>query len=199
MKKIILIFLVLALTLPICASADSSVTIDGVDFNIPEAYIGGNMTNNTYIVDSPYTFEIMSLGEYKNLRFNFGYDSLDDEVISVNETSIGDHSVVAIHANKTICDHDVITVYFQTGDTIFKISYNGSQITPEIEKIINNTPKSSVPSDVFYNELVVAQEGYVEDIEKEEKTIELEQAFDSAYEKKERDDSRFFFYYHKYN
>ena len=197
MKKIFLLIIILAFVLPACAGDNSTVDIDGVDFIIPEEYQGGDLSDTSYMKGSGFNFRILSLSSYKNLKFNFGSDSLDDDVLDINESYVGGHAAVVIYSNISACEHEVITIYFATGDTIFLVCYNGSEVTPEIEKMIENTPASSMSDETFYNKLADAQLEYAYDLEQEEQEIELERAVDNAIEKHQRDHSRFFFFYHK--
>ena len=197
MKRIILILLILAFILPICAGDNSTVTIAGVDFIIPEEYQGGDLSDTSYMKGSGYNFRILSLSNYKNLKFNFGSDSLNDGVLDIAESYVGGHAAAVIYSNISACKHEVVTIYFASGDNIFLVCYNGSEITPEIEKMIENTPASSMSDEIFYNKLADAQLEYSYDLEKEQREIELERTIDNALEKQQSGHSRFFFYYHK--
>ena len=198
MKKIILLIIILAFVLPACAGDNSTVDIDGVDFIIPEEYQGGDLSDTSYMKGSGFNFRILSLSSYKNLKFNFGSDSLNDDVLDITERYVGGHAAVVIYSNISSCEHEVITIYFATGDTIYLVCYNGSEVTPEIEKMIENTPASSMSDETFYNKLADAQLEYAYDLEQEEQEIELERAVDNAVEKHQRDHSRFFFYHKSY-
>ena len=197
MKRIIIILLILVFLLPVCAGAESTVNVDGVDFTIPQKYSGGELTDSCYMLNNAYTFRILSLASEKNLKLNFGYDSSSDDVLDIRESYVGGHNAVVIYSNKTICEHEVVSIYYACGDKIFVISYNGSEVTPEIEKMIENTPESSISGETLYNTLADAQLEYVYDLEQEENEIELENAIDNALEKHQSQHSRFFIFYHK--
>ena len=189
--------LILAFIAPICASDNTTVSVDGVDFAVPQEYSGGDLRDSSYMVDNAYTFRILSLSDYDNLKFNFGRDSLDEDVTDIVESCIGGHDAVVIYTDESACQHEVVSIYFAVGDKIFVISYDGSEVTPEIENMIENTPDSSMSGETFYNKLADAQLEYSYDLEQEKRGIELEDSIDNALDRHQSQHSRFFFFYHR--
>lgn len=195
-KKIItsiLVILILSMGLsmslnPVSAIDSSNwkeVTINGIDFKIPPKYNGGELIgedNNytTYMLETVFNFSISALNNQIDLVEVYGYESTIDELKNLSLKRIGGHDVVILHSYRSICEHDVIYLFYGIGDEIYAISYNGTKITPEIKEIIKNTPKSKMTKNELYKKLDDAQASYVE------KQIEYEEAYyyQEAYSRK---------------
>lgn len=186
-KKIITSILVililsmgLSMSLGSVSAIDSSnwneVTINGIDFKIPPKYNGGELIGDegnytTYMLETVFNFSISALNNEIDLVEVYGYESTIDELKNLSLKHIGGHDVVILHSYRSVCEHDVIYLFYGIGDEIYAISYNGTKITPEIKEIIKNTPKSNMTKNELYKKLDDAQASYVE------KQIEYEEAY----------------------
>lgn len=142
-----------------------TITLDSVKFSIPPQYQGGNPVNEnstTYMLDTVFDFAIQSLNTTSSLEHIYGYESTVDDIVSIKEKTIGNHDVIVITSNRTICNHYVTYAFFVIGNKIFSTSFNGREITPDISKMIENTPKQEISKKQFYKTLDQAQSNYLE-------------------------------------
>ena len=86
MKRFLLVIFIALLLVP-CVAAQN-VTIKGVDFEIPPQYNGGTLKENSYVYESGFTFRILVLDDYENLKFNYGSDISDENQITRQQNMV---------------------------------------------------------------------------------------------------------------
>lgn len=153
------IFLILVFFLLI--SQVSAVEIRGVDFEIPDEYSGGDLKSYGYIYNDENTFSILCMDYLMQKYAEWAYESSFSENIT-----IGSHDAVHYVDNRNVSH-----LIFSVGDSIFCISWNSSEITPEIEKLVYDSPDSNLTSSQFYSKLENELVEYEMDREIEEETV----------------------------
>ena len=183
MKRILVLFIISLLLIP--AVAAQNVTITGVSFEIPEQYEHGTAKPNSYVYESGLTFRILNVDNSKNLRLNFGSDIYDAD--SHEETSIAGHDAVVIsrHYNSKY----YTSLYFATGDHIFLICFNDTNVNDEIRDMISKTPEQTMSHDEFSSRLNQAANDYQDQLMQEEQDYNSEQ-----YYRNNKPTHRFFFF-----
>lgn len=171
MKRIILILIVLILA--VSPAVAQNVTIEGVSFEIPHEYENGRVTDSSYVYQSGFTFRILSLSHYPNLRFNFGSDYIDCD--SSEQTVIDGRDAYVIHDHYE--NRNYTTVYFPSGNTIFLICFNDTEVNAEIEELIASTPPQEMTHDEFGESLEKAVNDYQDQLAQEEAEYELEEIY----------------------
>lgn len=144
MKKILVIFTVAVLLITAVYGSDTTkININGVEFDLSEKYQNGETLNNSYRVEDEFSITDIS----DNVENQYGFwksDSDNSSKLTVDGR--------AVEFTKELYKGEYSShVFFTSGDKIFMIYFKGSEITPEIEKLITNTPKSDINSDTFYN------------------------------------------------
>ena len=131
-----------------CAYAsNSTVKINGIDFELPEKYQGGDVKSSGY--------------ELNNI---FSIICVDDNPINAiglwaAEKDFSEDLNIAGHPVRHYCQYNRYVnwnhshAYFASGESVYEISWTGSQIDADIEKLIKNTPKSKIDDDAFYGAL----------------------------------------------
>lgn len=188
-KKIIigicLSIIILSMSLNPIAATDSSdwkeINISGVNFKIPPKYANGNLVGNTYMLETVFDFSIASLNDNSSLKEIYGYESTIEELNDLKLKEVGGHDTVILHSYRSVCEHNVSYVFFAVGKNIFAISFNGDKITPEIEEIIKNTPKSKISKEILYKKLDKAQEDYVQEQMDYDEAYEYSESYREGY------------------
>ncbi|MCQ2964511.1 MAG: hypothetical protein MJ203_02980 [archaeon] len=188
-KKIIigicLSIIILSMSLNPIAATDSSdwkeINISGVNFKIPPKYADGKLVGNTYMLETVFDFSIASLNDNSSLKEIYGYESTIEELNDLKLKEVGGHDTVILHSYRSVCEHNVSYVFFAVGKNIFAISFNGDKITPEIEEIIKNTPKSKISKEILYKKLDKAQEDYVQEQMDYDEAYEYSESYREGY------------------
>ena len=183
MKKIIILLIILLIAIPLAAA--QNVTIKGVGFEIPHQYEHGTEKPTSYVYQSGLTFRILNLDDSKNLRINFGDDL--DGAKSVDETSIAGHDAVVILRQYN--SKPYTTVYFATGNQIFLICFNDTEVNDDIQNIISKTPEQTMSHDEFSSRLNQASSDYQSQIAQEEQDYMSEQ-----YSRNNKPVNRYYFF-----
>ena len=170
MKKILLSIIILLVFIP--ASAAGNVTIKGVDFEIPDKYDGGTLKDTSYVYESGFKFRILSLDDYKNLKFNFGSDITDSK--SYCQTSIAGHDAVVINGEYNSKPHT--TVYIACASKYFLICFNDTEVNDDIVNLISKTPEQNISSGEFYATLDGALNDYQKQLDEENQDYDYYQA-----------------------
>lgn len=157
MKRIFLMLIFFLLISPL-----SAVEIRGVDFEIPDKYSGGELKSYGYIFNNEDTFSILCIDFLMPTKF----DEWNIESLSSENITVGSHEAVH-YVNKKNISH----LIFSVGDSIFCISWNSSKITPEIEKLVNDSPNSNLTSQQFHSKLENELAEYAADKELEKEVI----------------------------
>lgn len=176
--KLALLLAILLVGLPCIYALDTSdwdeVTVNKVTLKIPEKFSNGTMNkdNTSYKHGEPFDFLIFSLIKYDNLKSMYGYSSTSDGLTDMEETEIEGHPAVVLYRHNDYYNHDYLEVFFATGEKIFRIHYNSSNVTDELTEIIKSTPESKMSKETFLDKLDTAQRDY--EREEFEKNLELD-------------------------
>ena len=161
-------------------ASDSStwrqVSVGDTQFRIPPKYDNATLESDTYLViDNVYTFAIRDIDSYEFLKDSYGDDSSSKYTIYDENKTISGHPAAIIYQEVSINQmdgtgyktYDVVEVYFQTGDSIYCISYNGTKLTSDVEEMIKHTPKPNDSNDLFYGKLERARDNYIQEYDEE--------------------------------
>ena len=91
-----------------------NITVNNVSFQIPPEYGGGDERDSSYLLTNVFTFGLVTLDNDKSLRNNYGYESTLDELYDVEELEIDGHHAVAFYSHRSIVNHDVTYLYFES-------------------------------------------------------------------------------------
>lgn len=153
MKKIFIIALMASLFMISAASAAdasdwSEIELCGETFKVPSSYSHGTYLSSSYEVGS---FRILCLDDM--LVDNYGFVLKD--AVKTEDLTIGGHHAKYIQYGKGYS-----RIYFDVGDSIYSISWFGSNITDEIREIISSSARPSYSSGEFYSTLDQASADY---------------------------------------
>ena len=158
------------------SSTWKKVTVGDTQFRIPPKYEKAILSSSTYLViDNIYTFAIRDIDSYEFLKDSYGDDASSSYTIYDENKTISGHPASIIYQEVSINQmngegyktYEVVNVYFQTADSIYCISYNGTKLTSDVEEMIKHTPKPSDSSDRFYEKLSRAKNNYLKEYEEE--------------------------------
>jgi hypothetical protein len=158
-----------------------NITAGNVDFQIPPEYGGGRNSSGDYVKDTVFDFGLVGLETDKSLRNNYGYESTLDELYDVEEMEIDGHHAVAYYSHRSICNHDVTYLYFESNKTFFALSYNGNEVNDTIKKIVSYSPKSAFTKEKFNEKLNTMQEDYIEEQREYEEAYAYEEGYRNGY------------------
>lgn len=145
MKKILIILIAILIFIScVHAQDNTTVEINGVSFEIPEKYQGGRTYKNGYSADY------------------FHLTCIDDDIpksigLWAHEKDYGENLTISNHPVKFYYQYNPHSkdnyshVYFASGNSIYEISRLGNNITPDIEKLIRDTPPSKINENKFYS------------------------------------------------
>lgn len=156
MKKI---FIILALTILLTGfayAADSTVDINGIEFKIPSKYTGGDLTGGEYKLNNIFSIRCID----DNVSNAIGLWAVEKDFSE--DINIGNHPVRHFCQHNRYVNGNHSHAYFTSGKSVYEISWVGDEITPEIEKLIEETPKSEIDDNAFYSALDKSVESYKE-------------------------------------
>ncbi|MGN0093218.1 MAG: hypothetical protein ACI37V_02065 [Methanobrevibacter sp.] len=178
----LIILLLFAGTAMISANSNSSnsktVKVDNVSFTLPQQYQSGNLTNNSYVIKNVFEFGILSLGDNRNLGSNLIDELYYSNLNSYEYTDIDGHYAFVTNSYKSSVKHNVTSIFFNTGDKIYLLSYNGNNLTPVIEDVIGSTPKSEMSRDEFVNLINSTYEEYAADEDSANEAYDYEKSYE---------------------
>ena len=147
MKKL-LIILSLAILLISCVNAqNNAVEINGIEFKLPEKYLGGELTNDKYEVEDNFSIKCID-GNVENEIGLWACEKDFEENLTI------DHHPVRHYCQYNQYLHENQShAYFTSKNSTYEITWMGEDIDTNIKNIIKNTPKSNINEDTFYNML----------------------------------------------
>ena len=161
---------------------DNAININGINFKIPDEYVGGDNLTDGYRYENIFSIRCID----DNIGNSIGLWAIEADYR--NDLTISNHPVRHYcQYNRYVWDNHS-HLYFASGDSFYEISWVGDNITPEIKKLINNTPKSKISGDAFNKTLDESI-----DIYKQEKIDRLNSDSKYIYAKSDNNDdnSRF--------
>lgn len=158
-----------------------NITVYNTNFQIPPEYGGGSESGGNYVKTNVFTFGLVALEDDKSLRNNYGYESTLDELYDVEELEIDGHHAVAFYSHRSIVNHDVTYLYFESNKTFYALSYDGNDVNDTMKKIISYSPKSKFSKEKFDEKLNQMQEDYIEDQREYEEAYAYDQGYRNGY------------------
>lgn len=156
MKKLIIILTLSLLLLSCVYAGDSTIKINDVEFKIPPKYQNGELSDNSYRLDNNFSIRCIDNNVAKAIGL-WAEEQEHSEDLTVNT-----------HPVRHFCQYNKYVkgyhshAYFSSRDSVYEISWTGKEITSDIEKLINNTPKSNMSNDDFYKMLDESYDTYKE-------------------------------------
>ena len=164
-----------------------NITVNDINFQIPPEYGGEEDTSGGYVFKNVFTFGLVNMDDDKYLRNNYGYESTNEENYDAEEMEIDGHHAVAFYSNRSIVNHTVTYLFFESNKTFYALSYDGDSVNSTMKKIVSYSPKSKLTKEEFDEKLNKAQEEYIEDQIEQEEAYEYEQAYRDGYNQGRRD------------
>lgn len=158
-----------------------NITVYNTNFQIPPEYGGGSESGGNYVKTNVFTFGLVALEDDKSLRNNYGYESTLDELYDVEELEIDGHHAVAFYSHRSIVNHDVTYLYFESNKTFYALSYDGNDVNDTMKKIVSYSPKSKFSKEKFDEKLNQMQEDYIEDQREYEEAYAYDQGYKNGY------------------
>ena len=192
-KKIIFLICVMGIVALLAIGATSAenndvntsdwvnITVNNVSFQIPPEYGGGDERDSSYLLTNVFTFGLVTLNNDKSLRNNYGYESTLDELYDAEELEIDGHNAVAFYSHRSIVNHDVTYLYFESNKTFYALSYDGNDVNDTIKKIVSYSPKSKFSKEKFDEKLNQMQDDYVKEQREYEEAYAYEQGYNNGY------------------
>ena len=159
----------------------ANITVNNVSFQIPPEYGGGSDSGGNYVKTNVFTCGLVALEDDKSLRNNYGYESTLDELYDVEEMEIDGHHAVAYYSHRSICNHDVTYLYFESNKTFYALSYDGNDVNDTMKKIVSYSPKSEFSKEKFDEKLNTMQEDYIEEQREYEESYAYDQGYKNGY------------------
>jgi hypothetical protein len=158
-----------------------NITVYNTNFQIPPEYGGGSDSGGNYLKTNVFTFGLVALEDDKSLRNNYGYESTWEENYDAEEMEIDGHHAVAYYSHRSICDHDVTYLYFESNKTFYALSYDGNEVNDTIKKIVSYSPKSKFTKEKFDEKLNKMQDDYIEEQREYEEAYAYDQGYNNGY------------------
>ena len=158
-----------------------NITVYNTDFQIPPEYGGGSDSGGNYVKTNVFTFGLVALEDEKSLKNNYGYESTWEENYDAEEMEIDGHHAVAYYSHRSICDHDVTYLYFESNKTFYALSYDGNDVNDTMKKIVSYSPKSNFSKEKFDEKLNKMQDDYIEEQREYEDAYAYDQGYNNGY------------------
>lgn len=189
MKKILIILTLTVMLSGFVWANSSDVEINGADFKIPSKYQGGDIKSDGYALDNTFSIRCVD----NNTVRAIGLWAIEKD--SSEDLNIAGHPVRHYCQYNKYVGGNHSHAYFASDSSVYEISWVGLQINGDIEKLIENTPKSKIDDDAFYGALDKSVEIYKE-LKKEQLNRDseynyLEAKYQSQSNQKQPDDTRF--------
>ena len=147
MKKIFIIAIIFLIIGCAYAQNNSTISINGVEFEIPDKYQGGELNNGKYQLDNVFSIRCID----DTLAESIGLWAQESDYTS--NLTIGNHPVRHYCQYNQYVKGNQSHAYFISGQSAYEISWTGSEIDSDIESLIKNTPDSKISADDFYDAL----------------------------------------------
>lgn len=185
MRKI-LIMLTLTIFL---AGSTYAIDINGVEFDIPSQYQGGEMDDGEYDLDNVFSIRCVD----DNVARAIGLWAEEQEFSE--DTNIENHPVRHYCQYNPYVRGNHSHAYFVSGKSVYEIAWTGEEITSDIEKLIKNAPESEIDDDAFYSALDESYNIYKQDkidrLNEDGEYNTLEAKYQSKTHQNTPDDTRF--------
>lgn len=152
-KKIWILIINLFLISSVWAQNDKIVQINDVTFEIPSKYQGETI-NGKYSLDDIFSIRCID----GNIPKSIGLWAC--EMNYSKNLIISDHQIRHYCQYNSYVNDNQSHAYFASGDSIYEIIWIGNEITPDINDMIKNAPKSNINRDTFKNILDKSIETY---------------------------------------
>ena len=97
----------------------------------------------------------------------FSIRCIDDNLANaiglwVSESEFSEDLNINNHPVRHFCQYNKYVednhshAYFLSGKSVYEIAWTGKEINSDVEKLINNTPKSEIDEDAFYDALDIS-------------------------------------------
>lgn len=159
----------------------ANITVNNVSFQIPPEYGGGDERDSSYLLTNVFTFGLVTLNNDKSLRNNYGYESTLDELYDAEELEIDGHNAVAFYSHRSIVNHDVTYLYFESNKTFYALSYDGNDVNDTMKKIVSYSPKSNFTKEKFDEKLNQMQDDYIEEQREYAESYAYDQGYRNGY------------------
>lgn len=161
MKKIILICLICFIAIGSAMAVDSSgwknETVNGHVFKIPPQYNGGHTNEDSYVIESWNVFAILCVDTY--LANNYGFEA--SEYGPGEDLTIGDHPARYFVGYNQYEKTDLSRIYFPVGNSIYCISWQGSNMTEDVREMILSSDSPTMSTESFHSKLEAALSQYL--------------------------------------
>lgn len=171
------------------AGSTYAIDINGVEFDIPSQYQGGEMDDGEYDLDN--VFSIRRVDD--NVARAIGLWAEEQEFSE--DTNIENHPVRHYCQYNPYVRGNHSHAYFVSGKSVYEIAWVGEEITSDIEKLIKNAPESEIDDDAFYSALDESYNIYKQDkidrLNEDGEYNTLEAKYQSKTHQNTPDDTRF--------
>lgn len=158
-KKIISIFLIiiiLSISINALSAVDSSnwktQRVGDVDFRIaPEFENAQAYNNNIYYRTSREDFALRKMDD-SLMEINYASDICSNNLSKMENKTIANHSAVILYV-KTNSKDSMTEIYFTSKDSIYCLSFNGTDINSNIKEMIRTSPQSTIKTKSFHDQL----------------------------------------------
>ncbi len=155
-KKIGVIFLFLLLFSLFIATI-SAVTVNDIEFNIPKEYQGGENKTNGYQLENIFGIFCIDDNKPQTIGFWAGESEYSENL------EIGNHPVRYYYSYNEYVNDNMSHAFFASGNSFYEIFWVGNEISPDIEKLIKDTPDSNIDSESFYSSVDDSIDIYIKD------------------------------------
>ena len=187
-KKIWILLITFFLISSVCAQNDMAVQINDIEFEIPSKYQGGKTINDKYKLDDIFSIRCID----GNIPKSIGLWAC--EMDHSKNLTISDHPVRHYCQYNSYIKNNQSHAYFASGDSIYEIVWIGNEITPDINNMIKNAPKSNIDINTFNKLLDKSIETYkkerTEQLNKDGEDNYLESKYNSQISNEKQDDTR---------
>lgn len=149
MKRIILFILVFLLIGCVYASDFSKITVNRVDFEIPNEYSLGDTMKGKYVYKDLTTFAILCVDDYLVGSYGGYYDIADDS----RDLSIDGRPATLLTMYNKYIQKNVSYLYFPVNRSVYCICFQGNDVNENISHIVESASESEMSTDTFYGML----------------------------------------------
>lgn len=146
-KKILIILITLVFISSVWAQNESTVNINGINFEIPPKYQNGEFENNRYRLENQFSIECID----DNIPKHIGLWASEKDYSK--DLNIEQHPVRHYFQYNQYIHDNQSHAYFASGTSIYELAWIGNSIPKDIENMIKSTPPSKISDHDFSQKL----------------------------------------------
>ena len=134
--------------------------VGDVDFKIAPEFDNAQAYNNDiYYRTNVSDFSLRKMND-SLLEINYASDICSGNLIKMENKTLANHSTVILYVKSNSKDN-MTAIYFTSRHSIYCLTFNGTNISPNVKEMIKNSPESTLSDKSFHDQLNEVLTNYI--------------------------------------